>query len=388
MKILNSIALLTIAGSGMTESGRRFSWRVAEARGLQGYGSGWRWTAGASSSGKKRRYSVRVANKNGKKSSNDPFVFSSILLPQRKRRRRREAGPSVGLGLGAGDLTESDPPIELLTETPAAVQREFFVRLPLQALSEELRTARENYESRHRLRQQLFFALVQKFQRQQLFFALVQKFKQDHLRRLSEKRCHQHEAKLQGLDDKSRKERKSQLSKWRRSLMAYTGHFYTKMNSALRNGGTDEAEVEETVDNAILAMKAGLRWDGLGLLKVCKNNAILYRGSGDIRRPNLRAGSTFWDEAFFSTSLALNTAVVYLRDKRKTYDDSSKRESKIYLFKIIRHSNGIDVQKFSKNKHEGEVLFAPRTMFRVLEVKQNHRIEELSVTYVVMEEME
>merc|ERR1712048_530373 len=127
------------------------------------------------------------------------------------------------------------------------------------------------------------------------------------------------------------------------------------------------------------AIKAGVRWDGLGILKVCKNNAVLYRGSGDIRRPNLRAGSTFWDEAFFSTSLALKTAVVYLSNKRRSYDDSSKRESKIYLFKIIRHSTGIDVQNFSKNKREGEVLFAPRTMFLVLEVKENHRIEEFGV---------
>ena len=78
------------AGSGITESGRRFSWRVA-LRGLQGYGSGW------TASGK--RYSARLANRNGKTtpdtttSSTSPFLFSSILLsPQRQRRRRRRQG--------------------------------------------------------------------------------------------------------------------------------------------------------------------------------------------------------------------------------------------------------------------------------------------------------
>ena len=77
------------AGSGITESGRRFSWRVA-LRGLQGYGSGW------TASGK--RYSARLANRNGKTtpdtttSSTCPFLFSSILFlsPQRQRRRRRQ----------------------------------------------------------------------------------------------------------------------------------------------------------------------------------------------------------------------------------------------------------------------------------------------------------
>ena len=75
------------AGSGMTESGRRFSWRVALG-GLQGYGSGW------TASGK--RYSARLANRNEKTtntntiSSTCPFLFSSILLsPQRQRRRRQ-----------------------------------------------------------------------------------------------------------------------------------------------------------------------------------------------------------------------------------------------------------------------------------------------------------
>jgi len=79
------------AGSGITESGRRFSWRVA-LRGLQGYGSGW------TASGK--RYSARLANRNGKttpdtttSSTISPFQFSSILLsPQRQRRRLGRQG--------------------------------------------------------------------------------------------------------------------------------------------------------------------------------------------------------------------------------------------------------------------------------------------------------
>ena len=82
------------AGSGITESGRRFSWRVA-LRGLQGYGSGW------TASGK--RYSARLANRrNGKTtpdtttSSTCPILLSSILFlspqTQRRRRRRRRQG--------------------------------------------------------------------------------------------------------------------------------------------------------------------------------------------------------------------------------------------------------------------------------------------------------
>jgi len=66
----------------MTESGRRFSLRVAR-RGLPGLGSGY------TASGK--RYSVRVESRNGKTSSSPscPFLFSSILLPRRRRRRRQ-----------------------------------------------------------------------------------------------------------------------------------------------------------------------------------------------------------------------------------------------------------------------------------------------------------
>ena len=71
------------AGSGMTGSGQRFSWRVA-LRGLQGYGSVW------TASGK--RYSARLnTTPDTTTSSTSPFLFSSILLsPQRQRRRRRQ----------------------------------------------------------------------------------------------------------------------------------------------------------------------------------------------------------------------------------------------------------------------------------------------------------
>merc|ERR1712194_568403 len=97
-------------------------------------------------------------------------------------------------------------------------------------------------------------------------------------------------------------------------LEKYTGEEYRKMNDALRNGGTDEEELEKTIDHAILAMKASLRWDGL--LKICEKDATLYRGvrSRNIPRGNkLQAGSTFCDKAFFSTSRELNTALNFLR---------------------------------------------------------------------------
>ena len=73
------------AGSGMTQSGKRFSWRVA-LRQLQGYGSGW------TASGK--RYSARLARLANRTttSSTCPFVFSSILFlsPQRQRQKQRQ----------------------------------------------------------------------------------------------------------------------------------------------------------------------------------------------------------------------------------------------------------------------------------------------------------
>ena len=74
------------AGSGITKSGRRFSWRVA-LRQLQGYGSGW------TASGK--RYSARLANQNDTTTSSTcPILLSSILFlspqTQRQRRQRRQ----------------------------------------------------------------------------------------------------------------------------------------------------------------------------------------------------------------------------------------------------------------------------------------------------------
>ena len=76
------------AGSGITQSGRRFSWRLA-LRQLQGYGSGW------TASGK--RYSARLANQNDTTTSSTcPILLSSILFLspqtqiQTQRRQRRQ----------------------------------------------------------------------------------------------------------------------------------------------------------------------------------------------------------------------------------------------------------------------------------------------------------
>ena len=74
------------AGSGITKSGRRFSWRLT-LRQLQGYGSGW------TASGK--RYSARLANQNDTTTSSTcPILLSSILFlspqTQRQRRQRRQ----------------------------------------------------------------------------------------------------------------------------------------------------------------------------------------------------------------------------------------------------------------------------------------------------------
>ena len=342
------------AGSGITKSGRRFSWRVALRR-LQGYGS--EYTA----SGK--RYSARLANQNGKStdisttantSSTCPFLFSSILLsPQRQRRRRRPTqgrqlqSPNVTVSASHdpqdfnGDFTTTDVPGE--AGPPS---------LPSDTTDDSVGHDGDSTESHS-------IGPADDFQRDQPFGG--------------------HEAILQEFDENP-KQQKRQFHQWKKSLRKYTGEEYKKINGALRNGGTDEKELKNTIDHAVLAMKAGLRWDGL--LKVCEKDATLYRGSGKIPGANLQAGSTYSDKAFFSTSRELNTAVNYLR---------AVPESERYLFRITRHSNGIDLgsKNISKNAHEAEILFSPSTMFNILEVQQNKPVEGLegTVTIVVLQEM-
>jgi len=58
-----------------------------------------------------------------------------------------------------------------------------------------------------------------------------------------------------------------------------------------------------------------------------------------------------------------------------------------YLFKIAKHQNGVLVSGISKNKFEDEVLFAPRTMFRVVSVDRKPYQSGTSLFLVELHEM-
>ena len=293
-------------------------------------GSGWTGTG--------KRYSVRLLSRKQNKnnspssSSSSSSLFCHVSLLSRKRAPRCRAAAT----------TSQEPPIPCLAPD---------------VLLHHVQVAYSNYKWKQIVRRQLVVALVQKFEQ--------------------DERRTRNSLILDGL--KNNKDRAKKLEQWAPSLNRYTRKFYQKVNGALRTGtGLDNNLIKKTINHATNAMNLGLRWSGL--LKICDPDVPLYRGSGRIHA-DLQVGSTFSDKAFFSTTRSLPIAVAFLQSARP----SSER----YLFKIIKHGNGVDVKRFSALPMEEEVLFRPNTMFRVLSINEGEEVERLrgKITVVVLKEM-
>ena len=160
----------------------------------------------------------------------------------------------------------------------------------------------------------------------------------------------------------------------------YTGRHYEAVNTFLRTGEKCnwEKRTGDIIQFSKTALAMGLRWTNLPL-KVCEGNNTLYRGSGEIPGVRLEVGGTFCDKAFFSTTVDESVAKRFLGSMICDF---------LILFKIVKHWNGIDVSKYSQNKSESEVLFAPGTMFRIMSVYEDEDIlSDGNVKVVVMQEM-
>jgi hypothetical protein len=126
--------------------------------------------------------------------------------------------------------------------------------------------------------------------------------------------------------------------KW--ALEDYTSSGYGLMNVMLRQGPTDEAMQRRVKDVCKALHRVGRKSQFKGIVK---------RGSGNIPdMDGLKAGATFTDAGFFSTS----------------YGTGFPGDLQF----IVESKTGINVTPYSRHKCEQEILFLPGTMFRITEV--------------------
>ena len=145
-------------------------------------------------------------------------------------------------------------------------------------------------------------------------------------------------------------------------LHAYSTDKYTLVNKALRMGTTNTArnDIRKIILGATKALQTSIV---LGVLNRCDPNAVLYRGCVGI--PEVpKVGGTYSDKAFFSTSWKLSQAVQFLNGGRESY-----------LFRVFNPKSAQPIYQLSKYKKEGEFLFLPSTMFRVLDVKRGQIVK-------------
>ena len=159
-------------------------------------------------------------------------------------------------------------------------------------------------------------------------------------------------------------------------LKDYTGADYKAINGALRSGKASPlSHVQTQIKGVVSSLSCG------HLTPFCESaegkNKVLYRGAKNLTgkyRPVL--GGTYSDKGFLSTSIDRHTAYSFALNENKP-------ENKPYLFTIRKHITGIDISKFSRNKHELEVLFLPNTLFRVVSVKEGKGITEVELDEMV-----
>ena len=220
--------------------------------------------------------------------------------------------------------------------------------MPGEALSAELSTARKEYLERRQLRRERFEGIQADLEQ----YKEQQKVKVEKLLEICKKHIHNY----------------SQTQEC------------SRINKALRTGTINEARrsVRQDIRGVGLALRLALT----GLTETLKpyEGGCLYRGSGPIPEEPV-AGGIFCDQAFLSTTSNKQSARSFLQGKR--------RDKTRYLFKILKHSTGIDIQKLSHLPFEEEKLFPPSTWFRVVSVDPAYSLEEVTgtITLVEMEEI-
>jgi len=160
-------------------------------------------------------------------------------------------------------------------------------------------------------------------------------------------------------------------------LHAYTTEQYKLVNRALRTPGSwSSKSTQAIIDGATRALRIG---NFLGLLKGCVADAVLYRGCAPLAEVP-KAGGTFSDRAFLSTTWKLSTAVRFME---------WNHNQEPLLFRILNARTAGYLRDLSAYKHEGEFLFPPSTMFRVLSVKPGQVVKGArgKVTVIEMSEM-
>ena len=134
-----------------------------------------------------------------------------------------------------------------------------------------------------------------------------------------------------------------------KAIKDYTGSGYRELNEALRSGSATKKQ-QQRIDAVVRAMSKPR-------IRVYKGT--VYRGAKlppKIKK-TLRAGGTFTDPAFLSTS----------KEKGKAYFTPGRGRSILF---VIESKTGVDVTGDSVHGlKEEEILFRPGTVFRIKSVE-------------------
>jgi len=130
----------------------------------------------------------------------------------------------------------------------------------------------------------------------------------------------------------------------------YTGPGFGVMNRALRAGATS-ADEQQRIDAVLRAMSKH---------RLKSYEGTVYRGAKlpPAIRDTLRPGATFADPGFLSCS----------SDEMRAYTFRPSGDGSFTF--VIESKTGVDVSKFSKHKHEAEVLFRPSTTFQIQSIDE------------------
>ena len=299
------------------------------------------------------------------------------------------------------------PPLPLLPPSTTHPARSY-PRMPCEALSAELSTARKEYLERRQLRRERFEGI-----QADLIAYIMAKYTKKHnvcnwsitssfpstssnqrsgkisaARKRYVERCRKRSESLTGIQDDLkafmwayRKETDALFrSCYKHSIYSYSANWFGDMNRALREGTVEDAS--EKVQGAIHGVVEGFRLGFCGFTSYLKpyKGDCLYRGSGPIPEEPV-AGGIFCDKAFFSTSSDKKVACNFVGGK--------PQDKPRYLFKITKHSTGFNIKKYSRHTREDEILFPPSTWFRVVSVDPAYSWDgiEGTVSLVEMEEM-
>lgn len=155
------------------------------------------------------------------------------------------------------------------------------------------------------------------------------------------------------------------------ALIDYTGPGFAVMNKIMRQKSMENKDKDDMAIGRIAAVKRALTKQGLSCFTGRVHRGITLASEEALKNfqnEHLRAGGTFQDPAFLSTSKSAAAAF-------------GKQRLSVQF--EIMSKTGRSVERYSVHPKEEEVLFAPKTLFRIHSVEE---AEEQSLK-VVMEEI-